>query len=224
MMDVDETHPTTVTSSSTPSSTKSTGTAKGNWVKPPNSPQELITSWTAETSTSQNLVQYLSRWPPSRTPSIYGPWIEVQRGGQQPTTSPPDLKGLSDSFQSLALSGTVTPETLDQISKTHNVITGKWMIFEESDKIDMLWGNLVYHLCIERQKGSAKVSTWKKGEKHVICVYVDDYTDLEEVNGLRMALKAIGVKRKIGFKPDAYTHLGIYKENAWNIRPSRYLE
>ena len=224
MMDVDETHPTTVTSSSTLSSTKSTGTAKGNWVKPPNSPQELITSWTAETSTSQNLVQYLSRWPPSRTPSIYGPWIEVQRGGQQPTTSPPDLKGLSDSFQSLALSGTVTPETLDQISKTHNVITGKWMIFEESDKIDMLWGNLVYHLCIERQKGSAKVSTWKKGEKHVICVYVDDYTDLEEVNGLRTALKAIGVKRKIGFKPDAYTHLGIYKENAWNIRPSRYLE
>ena len=98
------------------------------------------------------------------------------------------------------------------------------MVFEESDKIDMLWGKLVYHLCVERQKGSAKVSTWKKGERHVICVYADDYTDLKEVNGLRMALKAIGVKRRIGFKPDAYTHLDIYKENAWNIRPSRYLE
>jgi len=229
MMDVDETHPkdsesTTTTTSSTPSTTKSTSTAKSNWVKPPNSPQELITNWTAETSTSENLVQYLSRWPPSRTPSIYGPWISVGRGGQQPTATPPDLKGLSASFQTLALSGTVTPETLDQISKAHNVITGKWMIFEESEKIDMLWGNLVYHLCIERQKGSAKVSTWKKGEKHVICVYVDDYTDLEEVNGLRTALKGIGVKGKIGFKPDAYTHLGIYKENAWKIRPSRYLE
>ena len=200
-------------------------TSPGNWVNPPNSPQELITNWTAETSTSQNLVQYLSRWPPSRTPAIYGPWIVVERGGQKQTvTSPPDLKGLSASFQTLALSGTVTPETLDQISKTHNVVTGKWMIFEESDKIDMLWGNLVYHLCVERQKGSAKVSTWKKGERHVICVYADDYTDLEEVNGLRTALKAIGVKRQIGFKPDAYTHLGIYKENAWKIRPSRYLE
>jgi len=228
MMDVDETHPqdsesTTVTTSPTPSTTRKT-TGTGNWVKPPNSPQELITSWTAETSTSQNLVQYLSRWPPSRTPANYGPWITVERGGRQSTTTPPDLKGLSASFQTLALSGTVTPETLDQISKAHNVITGKWMIFEESDKIDMLWGNLIYHLCVERQKGSAKVSTWKKGEKHVICVYADDYTDLEEVNGLRIALKAIGVKRQIGFKPDAYTHLGIYKENAWNIRPSRYLE
>jgi len=222
MTDVDPqvSNSTVTTTSPTPSSSST----KSNWVKPPNSPQELITSWTAETSTSQNLVQYLSRWPPSRTPSIYGPWIKVERGGQQPTTAaPPDLKGLSASFQSLALSGTVTPETLDQISKTHNVITGKWMIFEESEKIDMLWGNLIYHLCVERQKGTAKVSTWKKGERHVICVYVDDYTDMEEVNGLRIALKAIGVKRQIGFKPDAYTHLGIYKENAWKIRPSRYL-
>ena len=211
MMDVDETqHPVSTT----------------GWVNPPNSPHDLTTTWTAETSTNQNLVQYLSRWPPSRTPAIYGPWISVERGGRQPTTNtaPPDLKGLSASFQSLALSGTVTPESLDQISKAHNVITGKWMIFEESDKIDMLWGNLIYHLCVERQKGSAKVSTWKKGERHVICVYADDYTDLEEVNGLRIALKAIGVKKQIGFKPDAYTHLGIYKENAWNIRPSRYLE
>jgi hypothetical protein len=222
MMDVDSDSESTTTSP-TPPLINSTGT--GNWVKPPNSPQELISCWTAETSTNQNLVQYLSRWPPSRTPAIYGPWIVVERGGQQPsTTTSPDLKGLSASFQTLALSGTVTPETLDQISKAHNVITGKWMIFEESEKIDMLWGKLVYHLCVERQKGSAKVSTWKKGERHVICVYADDYTDLEEVNGLRKALKAIGVKRQIGFKPDAYTHLGIYKENAWKIRPSRYLE
>ena len=209
MMDVDE----------------STTSMKSNWVKPPDSPQDLYTTWSAETSTSQNLVQYLSRWPPSRTPAIYGPWIRVERGGQQPTTTTlPDLKGLSASFQALALSGTVTTESLDQISKSHNVITGKWMIFEDSNKIDMIWGKLIYHLCVERQRGSAKVSTWKKGERHVICVYVDDYTDLEEVNGLRIALRGIGVKRQIGFKPDAYTHLGIYKENAWKIRPSRYLE
>jgi Domain of unknown function (DUF1917) len=193
-----------------------------NWVKSPNSPEELSSTWTAETSTSQNLVQFLSRWPPSRTPAIYGPWINVERDGHKPIITP-DYKGLSASFQTLALTGTVTPETLDQISKAHNVVTGKWMIFEEPDKIDMLWGKVVYHLCVERQKGSAKVSTWKRGERHVICVYVDDYTDLEEVNGLRKALKAIGVHRRIGFKPDAYTHLDIYKENAWKIRPSRYL-
>ena len=223
MMDVDNSHPQQDSDSTT-----TTPSIRSNWVRPPNSPQDLFTSWTTETFTSENLVQYLTRWPPSQTPAIYGPWIAVERrlggGGHQPTTPPADLKGLSASFQALALTGTVTPQTLDKISKDHNVITGKWMIFEESDKIDMLWGKLIYHLCVERQKGSAKVSTWKKGEKHVICVYVDDYTDLEEVNGLRKALKDIGVDRRIGFKPDAYTHLGIYKENAWKIRPSRYLK
>lgn len=196
--------------------------SKSTWVKSPNSPEDLASTWTTETSTSQNLVQFLSRWPPSRTPAIYGPWIIAERDEQKPTT--PDYKGLSTAFQTLALSGTVTVETLDQISKTHNAVVGKWMIFEESDKIDMLWGKVVYHLCIERQKGFAKVSTRKKGERHVICVYVDDYTDLEEVKGLRKALRAIGVDKRIGFKTDAYTHLNIYKENAWKIRPSRYLE
>ena len=86
----------------------------------------------------------------------------------------------------------------------------------------MLWGNLVYHLCRTSEIFYKGIDV--EGERHVICVYADDYTDLEEVNGLRVALKAIGVKRQIGFKPDAYTHLGIYKENPWNIRPSRYLE
>ena len=215
MMDVDK---------SQPDSTKSPG-KKSNWVKAPKSPEELSSTWTTDNCTDKNLIQYLSRWPPSRTPAIYGPWISVDRDGTNPTTAtPPDIKGLSASFQALALSGTVTTETLDEISKKHNVITGKWMIFEEQDKIDMLWGKVVYHLCVERQKGYAKVSTWKKGERHVICIYVDDYTNLEEVNGLRKALRAIGVNKPIGFKPDAYTHLGIYKENAWKIRPSRYLE
>ena len=216
MMDVDD--------SDVQDSGSATSPVKSNWVEQPNSPEELLTNWTAETSTSENLVQYLSRWPPSRTPAIYGPWIMVQRGGPKPTANPADIKGLSASFQSLALNGTVTPETLDQISKAHNVITGKWMIFADPGDIDMIWGKLIYHLCVERQRGFAKVSTRKRGERHVICVYVDDYTDLEEVNGLRKALKDIGVVRRIGFKPDAYTHLGIYKENAWKIRPSRYFE
>ena len=219
IMDVDE------SPHDSDSRTSPTTPSRNDWVKPPNSPQDLISTWTAENSTSQNLIQYLSRWPPSRTPAIYGPWIMAERTSpKQTTTGHLDIQGLSASFQALALSGTVTVETLDQISKAHNIVTGKWMIFEESNKIDMLWGKIVYHLCVERQKGRAKVSTWKNGERHVICVYVDDYTDFEEVNGLRQALRVIGVKWCIGFKPDAYTHLDIYKDNAWKIRPSRYLE
>ncbi|KAF8898034.1 translation initiation factor eIF 4e-like domain-containing protein [Gymnopilus junonius] len=126
----------------------------------------------------------------------------------------PNLEGLAADFQSLLSGDNVKIETLDQIAKTNN----------EATKIDMLWGKVLYFLCMERKKGMAKVSTFKEGEKHVICVYVDDYTDRAEVTALRKALRGIGIKSKIGFKPDAYSHLNIYKENPWKIRPSRYLE
>ena len=93
------------------------------------------------------------------------------------------------------------------------------MIFEESDNIDMPWGNMICHLCVERQKGSAKGFYVDEKESN-ISVYADDYTDLAEVNGLlvRIALKAIGVKRQIGFKPDTYTLLDIDKEDTWKYQ------
>ncbi|KDR73177.1 hypothetical protein GALMADRAFT_50987, partial [Galerina marginata CBS 339.88] len=182
----------------------------------------LGSCWTEENSTEKRLVHFLARWPPSRTPTSYGPWILADRGGMKNST--PNLAGLAADFQSLLSGDNVKIETLDQIAKTNNVLGGKWMVFEESAKIDMLWGKILYDMCMERKKGQAKVSTYKEDEKHVICVYVDDYTDKEEVTALRKALRSVGVKWKIGFKPDAYTHLNIYKDNPWKIRPSRYLE
>ncbi|KAF8154895.1 translation initiation factor eIF 4e-like domain-containing protein [Crassisporium funariophilum] len=217
MMDVDD----SVTQMNPP---QPTVTVKTNWVQPPTSPDDLISCWSAETSTENRLVQFLTRWAPSRTPASYGPWICADRGGRQPTTVVPDWSGLTAAFQTLVAANNVTVETLDEISKSNKVLVGKWMVFEEPEKIDMLWGKILYHICVERQRGSAKVSTWKEGERHVICVYVEDYTDREEVTALRKALRAIGVRRKIGFKTDAYTHLNIYKDNTFNLRPSRYHE
>lgn len=195
---------------------------KVTWVAPPSSPEDLGSSWTSDNCTQSKLVQFLARWPPSRTPTEYGPWISASRGGMKNVT--PNFAGLESDFKSLLSGDNVKAETLDQIAKTNNVLIGKWMVFEEPAKIDMLWGKIVHYLCMERKQGFAKVSTYKEDEKHVICVYVDDYTDKEEVKSVRKALKAIGVKKKIGFKPDAYTHLNIYKDNPWKIRPSRYLE
>ena len=197
-------------------------TIKPVWVAPPTSPSDLGATWTAENSNQQNIIQFLKRWPPSRTPSTYGPWIYGNRGGQH--TPAPNLVGLKADFEALVAANNVSIDTIDQISKANNTLCGKWMVFQESGKIDMLWGKILYHICVERQKGSAKVSTWKEGEKHVICVYVDDYTDSEEVSSLRKALRTLGVKWKIGFKTDAYTHLNIYKENPWKLRPSRFQE
>lgn len=192
------------------------------WVAKPSCPEDLGSNWTDENSTQKRLVHFLARWPPSKTPAEYGPWITAFRGGMNSAT--PNLEGLAADFQSLLSGDNVKVDTLDQIAKTNNVLLGKWMVFVEPSKIDMLWGKILYYLCMERKKGMAKVSTFKEDEKHVIYIYVDDYTDKAEVTALRKALKGVGVKWKIGFKPDAYTHLNIYKENPWKIRPSRYLE
>lgn len=144
--------------------------------------------------------------------------------GSQADSSNQNLEGLASDFRNLISNSKVSPESLDEISKANNVMTGKWMVFVESSKVDMLWGKIVYLVCMERQRGFVKVSTYQEGEGHVICVYVDDYTNKEEVKELRRALRSLGVKWRIGFKTDAYTHLNIYKENAWDLRPSRYLE
>ncbi|KIM36328.1 hypothetical protein M413DRAFT_449209 [Hebeloma cylindrosporum] len=203
--------------------TPAVATPKPNFVSPPSSPDDLLSCWTTENSTQKRLIQALARWPPSRTPFTYGPWIMVDRGSRV-DLSTQNLEGLASDFRNLISTSKVSPESLDEISKANNVMTGKWMVFTESSKVDMLWGKIVYLVCMERQKGFVKVSTYQEGEGHVICVYVDDYTNKEEVKELRRALRSLGVKWRIGFKTDAYTHLNIYKENAWDLRPSRYLE
>jgi hypothetical protein len=201
------------------------------WVPPPSPADKLFqdadgawigSCWDEVTSTEERLIQFLTRWPPSRTPPAYSAWIAIDRGGNQPCT--PDVASLISSFQNLITSGAVTVENLDQISRAHNVLVGKWLIFADHESIDLLWGKVIHLLCVQLKKGSAKVSTRKEGERHVICVYTEDFTDLKEVKALRAGLRRIGVRWKIGFKTDAYTHLGIYAKNEWNLRPTRYFE
>ncbi|KAF9535209.1 translation initiation factor eIF 4e-like domain-containing protein [Crepidotus variabilis] len=212
MMDVDEKKPCQAASPK-----------PKNYVTPPTNPEELLTTWTAQNSTDKKLLEFITRWPPSRTPESYGPWISVYRGGITPAPAP-NIEGLQAAFQKLVEAEAVTEEAIDQISKENGVVTGKWLVFEEESKIDMLWGKVVYQVLVQMGKGSAKVSTQKDGERHVICVYAQDYTNKEEVKALRKMLRSVGVKWKIGFKTDAYTHLNIYKNNSWNIRPSRFHE
>jgi len=180
----------------------------------------IVTCWDDQTSTPDRLQAFFTRWPPSRTPILHCAWIAVDRGGQNPHSQ--DLEGLSASFRSLVSSETVTVPEIDRIAGVHKVLSGKWMIYSDTKRIDVLWGKVVRLLCLDLKRGSAKVSPNQGGDSHVICVYVDDYSNMDEVNALRKALRAAGVFWKIGFKPDVYTHLGIYAKNQWDIRPSRY--
>ncbi|KAG5633427.1 hypothetical protein H0H81_007873, partial [Sphagnurus paluster] len=119
----------------------------------------------------------------------------------------------------------VTVNALDALALAHGVLSGKWMVYAKPHQVDDLWSRIATAVVANAPSGTgarAKVSPARPDEPHVVCVYVEDYSDPQEVARVREALRRAGVRWKIGFKPDVYTHLGIYKGNGWGIRPSRY--
>jgi hypothetical protein len=129
----------------------------------------------------------------------------------------------------------LTPQMIDELAVKYGVLSGKWLVYASPEEVDQLWRKIVRVVAFDRGYGSVKVSPRKvlepssesslpdPTEGHVICVYVDDYLDKGEVDGLRKALRfRAGVLKRIGFKPDVYTWLGIYKGNKFGIRPSKY--
>jgi Domain of unknown function (DUF1917) len=94
----------------------------------------------------------------------------------------------------------------------------------------------------KRRFGNHSQDTRAQGEEvieeqpHVISLHTPNYLHQdpdttvatpyppEHVAYLREALRELcGVKWKIGFKPDAYTHLGIYRGNEWGVDVCRWL-
>ncbi|KAF8644652.1 hypothetical protein AX16_008354, partial [Volvariella volvacea WC 439] len=207
------------------------------WVDPPTRPlyhgsdgDWILTHWRMETSTEDRISRFLDRWPPSRTPSTYCAWIAIDRYSDQDLkrlteyeggeTQGKDVEGLQRNFQALIEKGKeyVTVQAIDEIARANNVLVGKWMIMTESNRVDDVWGKVVRYVCLRRKLGQAKVSTSQVGcleeRKHVICVYVRDYLDLEDVRRVKDDLKKwVCGPVSIGFKTDAYTYLNIYSNN-----------
>ncbi|KAJ3979632.1 translation initiation factor eIF 4e-like domain-containing protein [Lentinula detonsa] len=187
-----------------------------------------------ESSTPLNVDSFTSHW----RPSLNGPgnlvppdcqWIAINRGRSY-DPRPQRINELNAAFKTLSRSHlrdgniTLTVSVLDQLACQYNVKSGKWMIFADLDTVDSVWADVVRLVCLHRRRGLAKVSANREATDRVICVYVDDFTDVKEVKKLRQDLRMIGVERKIAFKMDAYTHMGIYQGNVWEISPTRYYE
>ena len=61
---------------------------------------------------------------------------------------------------------------------------------------------------------------------HVVCVYVDDFTDLPAMQRIaqRLILLGLGGMLQPGFKPDLFTYLNIYGGNRWGLGASCFHE
>lgn len=104
---------------------------------------------------------------------------------------------------------------------------GKWMLFPTFADLARTW-RLVATATSEGRLGpTAKSAVFDPSDRDtVICVYTYDFTDSGDVRRVLEELVELGVysteRRRIYYKCDAYTHLGIASKNAYHLRASLY--
>ncbi|XP_067877824.1 UPF0696 protein C11orf68 homolog isoform X2 [Heterodontus francisci] len=152
-------------------------------------------------------------------------WIAVFGPGRSPAPERGDREGLQEDWERLQDSGRpVTFETIKELALNRRVLSGKWLMHLDTGfKVDHAWGSIA-RAVLDGKMPVAKVSPYcpGAGTKHVICVYGDDFTDESQVVSLDSAIRAVGVKCPLSYKPDAYTYLGLYRGNRWKLCPTIY--
>ncbi|KAH6918007.1 hypothetical protein BKA70DRAFT_1245922 [Coprinopsis sp. MPI-PUGE-AT-0042] len=265
-----------------------------------------ITTPSATLEESMARVQtFLKRYPPSLTPQSHGvDWITFDLRSPAAThqlETNQNIDNLKADFANLvSLSSSnlrqitqgdfrpaknahpyINPSSLDALAREHGVLSGKWLIFTDAARVDLLWAKVVsfvialnsvqsndmpsgdatyqqvyarvstrktkMHKVTKRRFGYGSDSCAQGGETevieeqpHVISLHTPNYLHQHSGEGmldattstqnapahivyLREALRDLcGVKWKIGFKPDAYTHLGIYRGNEWGVDVCRW--
>ncbi|XP_062239894.1 UPF0696 protein C11orf68 homolog [Platichthys flesus] len=212
---------------------------------------EVETTFAAETYAAESMAADLDPWivfDCRKTPrSEFDDWLETNRpsqvyryGDEESGVSPvgwiavlgpdhgpsgSDVMGLQDSWDKLLGSGrSVSFETVKELALNHRVLSGKWLMHLDSGfKLDNAW-ECVARATLDGKISMVKVSAFDpKGDpQQVICCYNENFTDESQVIRLDSAIRATGVKCSLSYKPDVYTHLGIYRRNRWKLCPTIY--
>ncbi|XP_077445453.1 UPF0696 protein C11orf68 homolog isoform X1 [Stigmatopora argus] len=150
-------------------------------------------------------------------------WIAVYGPGYSPCDG--DVDALQEDWEKLVSSGRpVIFQNIKELALNHGVLSGKWLMHLDTGfKVDRAW-ECVARATVDGEISSAKVSPYDRGkdDRHVICVYNQDFTDESQVVRLDAAIRASGVKCPLSYKPDVYTYLGIYRKNRWKLCPTIY--
>lgn len=170
----------------------------------------------------QTIPDFLATWPPSTTSQRDVAWICVSNS-RLPGDRSKRRSGLVSAWDELCAERTPTRDDLDALAKRYGCESGKWLCFASTAEIDALWARIARATHSGTLGFSAKVAPRKEeDDEHVICVYTEDYMDSASVTKVRDGLRRLGVKQKIGYKPDVYTLCRVYRGNAWGILPTRY--
>ncbi|KAJ9492751.1 hypothetical protein VN97_g489 [Penicillium thymicola] len=113
------------------------------------------------------------------------------------------------------------------LARETGVTSGKWMLFPTVDRVDEFWGAVVRTMEKGELGDVAKVATDDGGgENRLICVYTNDFGDVEDVKRVVSKLVDIGLggkgPRPVYYKSDAFTHLEINSKNEYGLKASMY--
>ncbi|KZT01459.1 uncharacterized protein LAESUDRAFT_477749 [Laetiporus sulphureus 93-53] len=108
-------------------------------------------------------------------------------------------------------------EKLKDIAVRHGYVHGKWLIFAPSDKVDLVWStiakSLVSGFLASTRADVAKVATSPQDEtpnySHVLCLYVPNVYDKQEVTEIMKILLRQHGMNLMGVKADLYTSIGL---------------
>ncbi|KAH9889509.1 translation initiation factor eIF 4e-like domain-containing protein [Cubamyces lactineus] len=108
-------------------------------------------------------------------------------------------------------------EKLKQISERHGYVSGKWLIFAPTDKVDIIWNSIATSLVSGPLSSTsaflAKVATSPQSEtpnySHLICVYVPDVYDKASITEVMKVLLRNHGMNLMGVKSNLYTSIGI---------------
>ncbi|KAF9643115.1 hypothetical protein BDM02DRAFT_3104866 [Thelephora ganbajun] len=114
---------------------------------------------------------------------------------------------------------------LREIAVRHGYLTGKWLVFASPDKVDAIWNRLAHSLVsgplAQTSAFLSKVSTTPKSPgqhyQHVMCVYLPNIFDKDEVKKvMRVLLRDHGLNLS-GVKSDLYTGIHLDSKHASGI-------
>ncbi|KIM81414.1 hypothetical protein PILCRDRAFT_821498 [Piloderma croceum F 1598] len=116
-------------------------------------------------------------------------------------------------------------EKLKDISVRHGFISGKWLIFAQREKVDMIWSSLATSLISgplsTTSAFEAKVATCPKSEsansQHTLCLYMPNVYDQDAITEMmKILLKNHGMTLS-GVKSNLYTAIGLDSKHASGI-------
>ncbi|KAJ7587434.1 translation initiation factor eIF 4e-like domain-containing protein [Mycena floridula] len=185
---------------------------------------ESTRPWISFSPESHSTVSnFLTTWRPSATSQSHVAWICIYNPHKDDNHSTLDRSGLDRAWDDICATRRPVDADLDELARRFDDLGGKWLVFANSDQVDSLWTRVARATYAGTLGIAAKVSPKKDGsDQHVICVFTRNYTDESDVAKVRSSLRRLGVRWKIGYKPDIYTGCGVYRKNEWGIRPIRY--